>query len=92
MKSNSEIKSIRNKKSRCFRCNRLFYSCFINKNNIWGYWTEKEEDKEKFIHDFCLSGFYRVQKEEMLEEVKDPKKRVMLKNYVIFEAPFKHSW
>lgn len=54
---------------------------YTQKNN-WGYWTEKEEDKESYICDDCLISFYKENKYTFWEKVTNEKKRNILRTYV----------
>ena len=48
----------------CFECGEEFVLDFsfsrkdYSLKHFWFYWTEKEEDKGKFIDNFCLRNFY----------------------------------
>jgi hypothetical protein len=54
---------------------------YTQRNN-WGYWTEKEEDKGKYICNNCLISFYRNDKYNFWEKITSEKKRNILRTYV----------
>lgn len=52
------------------------------KRNNWSYWTEKKEDKDKYICSDCLISFYKDNKYTFWEKVTNDKKRNILRTYV----------
>ena len=54
---------------------------YVEKNN-WGYWTMKEENKEKYICDKCLLFIYKEDKWEYLENITDERKRRVFRSYI----------
>ena len=72
---------------KCFKCHQLIIVKFcpptkeyVKKNN-WGYWTEKEEDKDKYICSKCLKEFYQQNFLSFKEQVAE-KKRKIIKVYL----------
>jgi len=72
----------------CFKCQNNLLVKFVpphkeySKKNNWGYWTEKEENKEKYICDKCLKDLYKKHKWDFLEQIKNNKKRQKIRNYI----------
>lgn len=76
------------KEVECFKCQKVFEIKFnrvkgeyYQKNN-WYYWTEKEENKEKYICNSCLVRLYKKDKWEYLENITNLKRRSLLRGYV----------
>jgi len=72
----------------CFKCSELIevkynpgYDEYVKKNN-WGYWTEKEENKDKWICDKCLIHLYRKDKWEYRENITNLARRRVLRTYI----------
>ena len=53
-----------------------------SKKNNWDYWTEKEENKGKYICNSCLLDLYYKDKGEYLKQVQNEKKRRIFTAYV----------
>ena len=75
-------------KVNCFKCNKDFVLKYnypkkrhVLMNN-WGFWTEKEENSEKYICDKCLVNLYLKNKIEYWKEVKNPKRRETMSSYI----------
>ena len=99
-----EIKTIKKPlKVECFYTHPLGSKCAKNfevkynrsrgehtQRNNWGYWTEKKEDKKKYICDDCLVSFYKRDKYTFWEKVINEKKRNILRTYVNSNS-FKHK-
>lgn len=49
---------------KCFRCGKKFCLAFsfarkdYSLKHFWSYWSENEDDNDKFIDNFCLKNFY----------------------------------
>lgn len=54
---------------------------YSQKHN-WDYWTEKEENKGKYICGSCLLDLYYKDKGEYLNQVQNEKKRRVFRQYV----------
>jgi len=54
---------------------------YVRKNN-WGYWTEKEENKDKYICDDCLMKLYRLHKWEFHQLISNKNKKLLFRQYV----------
>lgn len=72
----------------CFKCANLIEvkwnrstSRYVERNN-WYYWTEQEENKDKYICNSCLINLYKNDKWEYLENIANEKKRVILRSYI----------
>jgi len=52
------------------------------KKNSWHYWTDQEENKEKYICNACLLKFYYDKPKEYLKNVTDKRKRRIFTSYV----------
>lgn len=70
----------------CFKCQSEITikwntprKCYVTKNN-WDYWTENIEYKEKKICNSCIKEVCS-DRYELLTEIKNPKKRLLLRNY-----------
>jgi len=76
------------KEVQCFDCKKLFSLTFVvpkwdySQKNNWGYWTEKEEDKEKYKCNSCLLSLYYNRKQEYWTLVTNPKKRRQMSSYI----------
>ena len=72
----------------CFRCSKNFWLTFVfskqnySLKNSWFYYTEKKEDKNKFICSPCLRNVYLEDKKFYLENIKDIKKKRLLSSYI----------
>ncbi|MDR1670188.1 MAG: hypothetical protein LBR43_00480 [Spiroplasmataceae bacterium] len=71
----------------CFKCNKqviVKYNYpkkkYSDKNN-WYYWTEREENKDKYICNLCLKKLYYKNKKEYLLNVTNKKKRLLMNGY-----------
>lgn len=74
----------------CFRCKEEFLvkynyprKSWVLINN-WGYWTEKEENKEKYICNSCLKKFYYENKKEYWKTITSPAKRSKMRTHIYF--------
>jgi hypothetical protein len=71
--------------SKCKKTFEVKYnrSCggYTQRNN-WAYWTEREEDKDKWICNECLISLYRKDKYIFWENITSEKKRQILRTYV----------
>lgn len=71
----------------CFKCKKEFWLTFVSlkqtyaQRNFWFYWTEKEEDQQKFICSPCLRKIYLEDKEFYLSNIKDIRKKRMISSY-----------
>ena len=72
----------------CAWCNNNFELKFVrskqiySQKNNWGYWTEKEEDKDKYICSKCLKEFYQQNFLSFKEQVTNLKKRQLIRTYL----------
>jgi len=72
----------------CFKCDQSFVLTFsfsqqnYSLKHSWFYWTEKEEDKEKYICSPCLKDFYLNQRKEYLATIKSSKKQNHFRSYI----------
>jgi hypothetical protein len=79
----------------CFRCKSKFSIKYnpgrkeYSKKNEWNYWTngtiksDKEEEKEiQYICDPCLKDMYTFHKWEFWSQVKNERKRALLRSYI----------
>jgi len=72
----------------CFECSKKLvvrYNSVGRKHtrrNNWGYWTEREEFKNKYICDSCLLGIYNNNKKEYKKNISSSSKRNTLRAYV----------
>lgn len=75
-------------KKQCFKCQGVIIRQYVyakkdySRKNNWDYWTEKEENKEKYICNYCLLNLYYNEKVQYLKEVWSKKKRQIFKVYV----------
>jgi len=67
----------------CFQCHQPITVKFcppnkeyVKKNN-WGYWTEKEEDKDKYVCSSCLSKSYYQNYLNFKEQIAEKKLKVI---------------
>lgn len=73
----------------CFQCQKQFWVKWVvpqanySKKSRWDYWTNKEEDKGKFIDNLCLRNYY-LDKEKRKEFLKiiDPKRKSNFRSYL----------
>ena len=71
----------------CEWCNDNFELKFVrskqmySQKNNWGYWTEKEEDKDKYICSDCLKKFYQQDYLNFKEQVTNSKKMQLIRVY-----------
>ncbi|CFW92995.1 protein of unknown function [endosymbiont DhMRE of Dentiscutata heterogama] len=76
------------KKERCFKCQRPITREYVlskkgySLKNDWEYWTEKEENKGKYICNSCLLDLYYNDKGQYLQEVKNEKRRRVFRVYI----------
>jgi hypothetical protein len=56
------------------------------KKNDWFYWTEKEENKDKYVCNSCLIDLYYNNPKEYLELVENKKKRRIFTTYIYNKA------
>ena len=82
------VKRIKNLENHCYKCKKKVLVKYVypkrkysDKNN-WGWWTEKEENKNKYICDNCLSNLFHKKKSEYLENVNNNTKRATMRNYM----------
>lgn len=72
----------------CFKCKKkiLVKYNYPRKSwtliNNWGYWTEKEEDKEKYICNECLKKLYYENKKIYWKTVTSEAKRTKMRNNI----------
>jgi hypothetical protein len=72
----------------CFKCNQIIKVKFVNakgsfsQKNNWGYWTEKEEDKEKYICSKCLRKWYSQNYLDFRRQVTNLKKVRTFRSYL----------
>jgi len=72
----------------CFQCQKSLLVKFVpphkgySKKNNWEYYTEKEENKDKYICNKCLENLYKNRKWVFLEQIKSLKKRQKVRNYI----------
>lgn len=72
----------------CWRCHSSLEvkycpprKAYSQKNN-WGYWTEKEENKEKYICNPCFRTLYYKEHLLFLDQVPSEQKRRLLAVYL----------
>jgi hypothetical protein len=76
------------KEVKCFKCDNSFFVKFVkatagfSKKNNWGYWTENEENDDKYICSPCLRKMYFQDHLNFRQQVPSAKKRHSLKTYM----------
>jgi len=85
---NQENKKNMDLEVNCFQCKKKILvgynyprKKYSDKNN-WGYWTEKEENKDKWICNSCILNLYHRQKKEYWKLVTSKKKRTLMRGYI----------
>ena len=73
---------------KCFKCSTPIEVKWntgqgdYSKKNNWGYWTDKKENKDKYICDKCLVHLYREDKWEYRENIANLARRRVLRTYI----------
>ena len=73
---------------KCFKCSTPVEvkwntgSGKYSKKNNWGYWTDKKENKDKWICDKDLVHLYRKDKWEYRENITNLARRRVLRTYI----------
>ena len=50
--------------------------------NNWGYWTEKESDRKKYVCNSCLKKLYYENKRTYWQTVTSEAKRMRMRNHI----------
>lgn len=72
----------------CFWCKQKILVKYIvphkgySKKNNWEYWTEKEENKDKYVCDKCLLGLYKNRKHEFHKLITNERLKKNIRKYV----------
>ena len=72
----------------CFRCKKEVVRIYrpskknFSTKNDWYYWTEKEENKDKYVCNKCLVELYEKDKIVYLNSITNLNKRSILRNYI----------
>jgi hypothetical protein len=73
---------------KCFQCQKEVLVKYNNgtgkyvKRNDWYYWTEREENQDKYICNSCLLDFYYKRPKQYQELVQNKRKRRVLTSYI----------
>ncbi|MCE8163403.1 MAG: hypothetical protein I3273_04960 [Candidatus Moeniiplasma glomeromycotorum] len=73
----------------CFHCQELVIIKYIwrtnnySQKNNWGYWTENQENKIKYICNNCLINLYYQHKWEFHRLILNQKKQITLRQYIL---------
>jgi len=76
-------------KVNCFKCQKIIEVKFVpphkeySKKNNWGYYTEKEKNKDEYVCGKCLIKIYKKQKRYFWNQVSNLNKRQKLRNYIV---------
>jgi len=82
------VKLIENQTKNCCECSKKItvkynypLKRYSQKNN-WYYWTEKEENKDKYICDACLLNLYSNNKRKYQQSIVNPGKRKIMTSHI----------
>ena len=75
-------------KVNCFHCHKLTLIKYCrgsgrySRKQNWGYWTETEENKDKYICGDCLLTLYYQHKWEFQQLIPNKEKQILLRQYI----------